>query len=304
MSEGQSLAGKVVIVTGAGRGIGREIALGAAAAGAKLVVNDIGAGLDGMPSQETPGEEVVSAIRSAGGEAVVDTNSVADPRAAEAIVANAIAAFGRVDMVVNNAGILRDRMIWKMSFDDWDSVIKVHLYGSYNVSRAAAGHFRDQKSGAFVHITSTAGLVGNLGQANYSAAKLGMVGLSRSIAIEMARAGVRSNCVAPFAVTRMVTSIPTPDQEAFLAKRREMTAAKVAPLVVFLGSDAAAEINGQVFTVRGNELFVMSQSRPVRGIHRAEGWTPEAIASHFVPAVKNSLVPLETTMDVFNWDPV
>lgn len=298
------LDGKVLVVTGGGRGIGREIALAAAEAGARVIVNDIGAGLDGQREANDPAEETIALIAAAGGEAEIDRNSVSEPGSAAAIIDTALRRFGRVDCVVNNAGILRDRMFWKMSFDDWDSVLKVHLYGSYNVSRAAAAHFRDQQSGSLVHMTSTAGLVGNVGQANYSAAKLGIVAMSRSIAIEMSRFGVRSNCIAPFALTRMVTSIPGAESEEFLAKRREMTAAKVAPLAIFLSSEEASEVNGQVFAVRGNEVFLMSQSRPLRSAQRSEGWTTETIRSHLMPALKPSLYPLDTTYEVFAWDPL
>ncbi len=301
---GRGLAGKTVVVTGAGNGIGREVAIAAGAAGAAVVVNDIGAALDGSLSEQSPGEEVVSSIEAAGGLAIADRHSVTEPEAAEALVEAAISAFGRIDAVINCAGILRDKMIWNMSDDDWDSVLKVHLYGSFNVSRAAARHFREQKSGSYIHLTSTSGLIGNVGQANYSAAKLGMVGLSRSLAMELARANVRSNCIAPFAVTRMMTSVSRPDKEEWLAKRAEMTAARIAPLVLFLASDASSGITGQVFAARGNEIFLMSQPRPVRSMHRSEGWTAESLESHFLPAIKSSLYGLEGSAEVFSWDAV
>lgn len=298
------LEGKVVIVTGAGRGIGRALALGLADAGAKVVVNDLGTDLSGKGDGTSPAEEVVREIEAAGGEAVADGHSVAEPDAAEAIVQAAMNRFGRLDAVLNNAGIVRDRLFHKMSFDDFDSVIKVHLYGTYNVSRAAASVFREQGSGAFIHFTSTAGLIGNLGQANYAAAKAAIAGLSRSIAIDFARFGVRSNCIAPFALTRMVTSIPTADPEAFAEKRKHMTAEKLVPLSVYLASDDAKDITGQVFAVRGNEMFVMSQPRPVRSLHRAEGWSQESIRDVFMPAMSRDLTGLETTMDVFHWDAI
>lgn len=296
------LEGKVAIITGAGRGIGRALALGYAAAGAKVVVNDLGTCLDGEANDATPAEEVAAEVRSLGGEAIADMNSVADPAGAAAIVAAATKAFNRLDIVVNNAGIVRDGMFHKMSFENFDSVIKVHLYGSFNVSRAAATIFREQKSGSVVHFTSTAGLIGNLGQANYAAAKLGIVGLSRSIAVDLARYNVRSNCVAPFAVTRMVTSIPGADTPEFLDKRRNMTAEKLVPLVVFLGADESRDVSGEIFTVRGNELFLMSQPRPVRGMHTSDGWTPELIRDRFIPAVRPQFSGLATTGDVFFGD--
>ncbi|WP_046241861.1 SDR family oxidoreductase, partial [Delftia tsuruhatensis] len=207
---------------------------------------------------------------------------------------------------VNNAGILRDRFFHKMSLDEWDAVIKVHLYGSYYMSRAAANHFKEQESGAFVHMTSTSGLIGNLGQANYSAAKLGLTALSKSIALDMQKFNVRSNCIAPFAWSRMIGSIPTdtPEQQARVAKIQQMTPNKIAPLAVYLLSDAARDVNAQVFAVRNNEIFVMSQPRPLRSVHRSEGWSPQFIAEHGMPALKASFVPLDRSADVFSWDPV
>ena len=299
MARGNTLDGKVVIVTGGGRGIGREIALEAAAEGAKVVVNDTGAGLDGAPTAESPAEEVAELIRKAGGTARADTNDVSEPGQAEALVRGAVEAFGRLDGVVNNAGILRDRMIWKMSFNDFDAVVRVHLYGSFNTSRAAAQLFREQGGGAFVHITSTSGLVGNVGQANYAAAKLGIVGLSRSIALDMARVGVRSNCIAPFAYTRMVASIPGADTDAFRETVKEMTPGKIAPLAAFLMADDSREVSGQVFAVRGNEISVMSQPRPTRTIHDARGWTQASLRSRFLPLARGSFAPLEGTNEVF-----
>jgi NAD(P)-dependent dehydrogenase (short-subunit alcohol dehydrogenase family) len=299
MAKGTSLDGKVVVVTGGGRGIGREIALAAGAEGAKVVVNDVGAALDGAPLDENPAAEVAELIRQAGGEAVADTCDVSEPGPAEALIRGAVERFGRLDGVVNNAGILRDRMIWKMSHNDFDAVVRVHLYGSFNTSSAAARLFREQGSGAFVHITSTSGLVGNIGQANYAAAKLGIVGLSRSIALDMARVGVRSNCIAPFAYTRMVASIPGADTDAFRETVKEMTPAKIAPLAAFLLSDDAKELSGQVFSVRGNEISVMNQPRPTRMVHDARGWTQETLRSRFLPLARTCLVPLETTNEVF-----
>jgi NAD(P)-dependent dehydrogenase (short-subunit alcohol dehydrogenase family) len=249
---------------------------------------------------------VVGEIRALGGEAVASTDSVADPASAERIVGSALAAFGRIDCIVNNAGILRDRIFHKMSVDDWDSVLKVHLHGAFFVSRAAAPHFKEQGSGSMIHMTSTSALIGNFGQANYSAAKLGITALSKSIALDMQKFGVRSNCIAPFAWSRMTSNIPakTPAEQARVERLKQMTAAKIAPLAVFLASDAAGSVNGQVFTVRSNEIFLMSQPRPVRSVHRAEGWTPESIAQHAMPALQASFFALERSGDVFCWDPV
>src|SRR5476649_631834 len=179
------VAGKTAIVTGAWRGIGRGIAMLMAAEGACVVVCDIGATRDGGGHDEGPAQETVAAIKKAGGEAIASTLSIVEPKNAEAIVKTALDAFGRVDILVNNAGILRDVILHKMSWSDWSDVIAVHLNGSFNMSRAVAGHFREQNSGSFVHMTSTSGLIGNYGQANYMAAKMALVGLSRSIALDM-----------------------------------------------------------------------------------------------------------------------
>jgi NAD(P)-dependent dehydrogenase (short-subunit alcohol dehydrogenase family) len=298
--------GKVVVVTGAGGGIGRDIALALAAEGAKVVVNDIGTSTTGEGSDSGPAQQVVQEIRDAGGQAAASTDSVADAQAANRIVTCALDHFGRIDGVVNNAGILRDRYFHKMSDVEWDGVIKVHLYGSWYVSRAAANHFREQNSGAFVHMTSTSGLIGNFGQANYSAAKLGLVALSKSIALDMQKFNVRSNCIAPFAWSRMTGSIPTdtPEQQARVEKIKKMTPAKIAPLAVYLLSDAAKAVNAQVFAVRNNEIFLMSQPRPLRSVHHADGWTAQQIAEQAMPALQASFVAMERSADVFSWDPV
>ncbi len=300
------LQGKVAIVTGAGGGIGREIAVAMALAGASVVANDIGASLSGEGQSASPAEQTQQIIAQRGGQAAVSTDSVSSWASAQRIVQAAMDGFGRVDIVVNNAGILRDTIFHKMTPEDWLQVIDVHLNGSFFVSRAAAEHFRAQGSGAYVHMTSTSGLVGNFGQANYSAAKLGIAALSKSIALDMQRFGVRSNCIAPFAWSRMTSSIPadTPEQQARVAKLQQMTPDKNAPMAVFLASDAAAGFTGQVFATRYNEIFLMSQSRPLRSVHRAEGWTPALIAEHAAPALRPSLLPLDRSQDVFGWDPV
>src|ERR1044072_2706755 len=275
------LAGRVSLVTGAGGGIGRDFALALARAGARVLVNDIGTSVKGEGSDAGPAQKVVDEIRALGGTAVANSDSVAQWESANRIVTNALDVFGRIDVVVNNAGILRDRFFFNMSVEEWRAVIDVHLNGSFYVARAAATHFKTQQSGAYIHMTSTSGLVGNLGQANYSAAKLGIAGLSKSIALDMAKYHVRSNCISPFAWSRMIGSIPTEteEQKARVEKLKSMQTAKIAPLAVWLASDAAQDVTGQVFAVRANEIFLMSQSRPLRSVHRAEGWTPETIGA-------------------------
>ena len=306
MAQGNMLEGKVVLVTGAGVGIGRDIALQCAAQGARLVVNDLGASVAGEGGDAGPAQRVVEEIRAAGGEATANTDSVSDVTSANRMVQTALDVFGRIDAVVNNAGILRDRFFHKMSVDEFDAVIKVHLYGSFYVSRAAANHFKEQGSGAYVHMTSTSGLIGNFGQANYAAAKLGLAALSKSIALDMQKFNVRSNCIAPFAWSRMIGSIPTetPEEKARVARIQQMTPAKIAPIAVYLASDAAHEVTGQIFAVRNNEIFLMSQPRPERSVHRSEGWTPETVASHAMPALKASFYGLDRSGDIFTWDPV
>ena len=247
------VAGKVAIVTGSGRGIGRGIALLMAQEGASVVVCDIGASLDGAGTDTGPAQAVVNEIKKAGGRAIASTLSISEPGNADKIVQSALDAFGRVDILVNNAGILRDRIFHRMSWSDWSDVINVHLNGSFLMSHACSAHFREQNAGSFVHMTSTSGLVGNFGQANYMAAKLGIVGLSRGIALDMARFNVRSNCVAPFAWTRMIDSIPaeTEEEKAHIAAFREMTPEKIAPLVVYLASDDSSWMTGETFYITG-----------------------------------------------------
>ena len=208
------LEGKVVIVTGAGRGIGRDIALMMAAHGAKVIVNDLGGAADGAGADAAPAQEVVNDIAAAGGEAVANFGNVAKPEDAKAMIEQSMDTFGAVDVIVNNAGILRDVIFHKMTEDDWDSVISVHLKGSFNMAQAVAAQFKMQASGCFINFTSTSGLIGNFGQANYSAAKMGIVGLSKSLALDMARFNVRSNCIAPFAWSRLIGTFPAKTEAA------------------------------------------------------------------------------------------
>ena len=301
------LEGKVVAVTGGGRGVGREIALLAAKHGAAVVVNDPGVGGGGEGGDAGPAQQTADDIVSAGGKAWANLASVTDPKGAASIIEDAVQRFGRIDAVVNNAGILRDGIWHKMSHEDWAAVIDVHLNGCFNVSKAATPYFREQQSGSFIHFTSTSGLIGNIGQANYSAAKLGIVGLSQSIALDMARAGVRSNCIAPFAWSRMTASIPaeTPEAQARVERLKTMSADKIAPLVVYLASDAAQDVTNQIFAVRKNEIVLFSKPRPVRSMSKAEGWTPESIAEELIPAFRADMARGdEVSAHVFPYDPI
>lgn len=302
----QLLAGKVAVVTGAGRGVGRGIALELARAGAAVVVNDLGSSLSGTDTDEAPAEAVVREIKASGGHARADRHNVADFNAAAAIIDSAREAFGRIDIVVNNAGNLRDAIFHRMSEEEFDSVIAVHLKGSFNMSRAAAPHFKDQRSGVFVHMTSTSGLVGNFGQANYCAAKLGIAGLSKAIALDMQKFGIRSNAIAPFAWTRMVSSIPdeTPEQRKRVEGLKKLVPEKIAPFVVALCADGAKQVTGQIFGVRNNEIYLFSQPRPIRTAHTADGWTPETVLERVFPMFEADFYPLQRSGDVFTWDPV
>jgi NAD(P)-dependent dehydrogenase (short-subunit alcohol dehydrogenase family) len=306
MSQEKLVEGKVALVTGAGRGVGAEIAKMMAAQGARVIVNDLGGTASGDGNDQIPALETVKAIRDAGGEAEANFDSVADFAAAGRMVEQALDCFGRIDVVVNNAGILRDVIFHKMTEEDWDAVINVHLKGSFNTSRAAATHFRNQGSGCFVHMTSTSGLIGNFGQANYAAAKLGIAGLSKSLALDMSRFNVRSNCISPFAWSRMIGTIPITDeaQKERVEKLKQMTPDKVAVVAVALASDRASDVTGQIFAVRNNEIFLMGQSRPLRGIQEGGGWTPHSVIEHAFPALRSQFYALDRSADVFSWDPV
>ena len=299
------LQNKVAIVTGAGRGIGREIALLLAKEGAKVVVNDLGGGSDGQGNNSKVADEVVQEIKQLGGEAVASYDSVSHYECATKIIETALSSFGRLDIVVNNAGILRDRMLFKMSEEEWDAVIAVHLKGSFNMTRAAAPYFKEQQSGRFINFTSTSGLIGNVGQANYAAAKLGIVGLTKSTALDMARYNVTANTVAPFAWSRLIGSIPTEtdDQKARVEKLKQLSPAHIAPLVAFLSSDEAADVSGQIFGVRGKEIMVFSQPRPVRSVYNAEGWSVDSLSA-MKGALQSSFTPLEVSADVFPYEPL
>jgi len=300
------LKDKVAVVTGAGGGIGRGIALMLAKEGAKVVVNDLGGSSAGEGRDAAPADKVVAEITAAGGTAVTNYDSVASLAGGEKIIGTALDKFGRIDIVVNNAGILRDRMIFNMSEEDWDAVINVHLKGSFACTRAAAPHMRQQKSGRIINITSTSGLIGNYGQANYAAAKMGIVGLTKASALDLGRYGATANCIAPFAWTRMIGTIPTETevQKRRVEKLKKMDPGMIAPLVTFLASDAAQEVNGQIFGVRAKEIILFSQPRPIRQVADMEGWTPEKVAEVIPQAFKGSFYKLDVTTDVFPYDPI
>ncbi|GIK47310.1 MAG: 3-hydroxyacyl-CoA dehydrogenase [Alphaproteobacteria bacterium] len=302
------LDGKVVVVTGGGNGIGKECALLAGREGACVLVNDLGGGLKGEDSGSAgPAEQVAQEIRAAGGKAISNSDSVSDYDAVVAMMEQAKKEFGGLHAVINPAGILRDGMFHKMTPDDWKAVVDVHLHGAFNVTRASIEHFREQQDGSYVLFTSTSGLIGNIGQANYAAAKLGVMGLSRIVAMENAQKNVRSNIIAPFAWTRMIASIPVKDEAS--AQRverfkRSMRADQVAQVAVALCADGAKDTTGQIFAVRGNEVFLFSQPRPIRGMARLEGWTPSSIIEHALPAMKANYTDVGASASVFPWDPV
>ena len=302
------LDGKVILVTGGGNGIGKECALLAAKEGAKIVVNDLGGTLTGDDAGDAgPAEKVAQEIRAAGGEAVSNSDSVTDYKAVEGMVEQAKDEFGGLHGIMNPAGILRDGMFHKMSEEDWKAVIDVHLHGSFNVTRASVNHFRDQEDGSYVLFTSTTGLIGNIGQANYGAAKLGIASLSHIIAMEGERKNVRSNVIAPFAWTRMIASIPVKDEagrERVERMKNGMRADQVAQLAVALCADGAKSTSGQIFSVRGNEVVLFSQPRPVKSVARLEGWTPDTLISQGLPSMEGSFTDLGPTTTVFPYEPI
>jgi len=268
------LDGKVAIVTGGGTGIGRAVSLDLARAGAKVVVNDYGVSVDGTDPSSAPANEVVTAIRSAGGQAVASPESVATMAGGRGLVELALKEFGDLHIVVCCAGILRERMIFNMSEEEWDAVIAVHLKGHFTVMQPATRHMREKRAGSIITFTSTAGLEGSPGQPNYSAAKEGIVGLTRSTALAMARYGVRCNAISPTADTRMTQRLP--------GERRGLATATppeaIGPVATFLASDRAAHITGQIVGVRGTEVTIYSHQAPMRTATSVEPWSPERLA--------------------------
>lgn len=280
---------KVVVVTGAGRGIGRETALLFGRKGARVVVNDLGGSTGGAGADPGPAEETARLIREAGGEAVVSTDSVAEWPSAQRIVEAAMDHYGRIDVVVNNAGNVCWGRFWEFPIEEFDAVIRTHTYGAFYVSRAAAVHFKAQQGGAYVHTTSTSGLMGLPDHLHYCTAKASLVGLSKAIALEMREFGVRSNCMAPFALTRMAQGrIQSPEHQTELDK---LTPLQPATVTVALASDAAREVTGQVFIVRGNEIMVAGQGFPLATAWRSDGWTPEQVIAEAMPELAPGFTP-------------
>lgn len=277
------LEGKVAVVTGAGRGIGRGDAIAFAEAGAKVVVNDLGGGADGAGSDTTPAQQVVDEIKALGGEAVANTDSVAEAEGAENIIQTAVDTFGSVDILVNNAGILRDRMVFNMTDDDWDIIQKVHLYGHFYCARAASRHMRAQKWGRIINTSSTAGLASTFGQANYGAAKEGIVGLTRQISRDLAKYNVTCNAIRPTAASRLTLNpdlIAAWEKAGRVGAKEQMeakTADDIAPFMVFLCTDLAGNISGRTFNVFGGQISLYSEPELERTIFKSGRWTVEEL---------------------------
>lgn len=293
------LEGRVAIVTGSGGGIGRETALILASKGAKLIVNDLGSDVRGDGRSQGLADETVALIREAGGEAVASYDSVSEWESAQKIVQAAMDHYGRLDIVINNAGNVRYAHFPDLTIDDYFAIMNVHMNGTFFVSRAAAPIFRDRMGGVYVHMTSSSGIMGHYDQANYCAAKAGIVGLSRGIALDMKKYNVRSNCVAPFAFTRMAgDAARSPEHLATLQKMKPVQNAR---MIVALCLDEAKDVTGQVFITRGNEIFIAGQGFPVGSVHDGNEWTPETICAHALPALQRGFTPPVGFIDYFTW---
>jgi NAD(P)-dependent dehydrogenase (short-subunit alcohol dehydrogenase family) len=291
------LEGKVAICTGAARGVGAEVAKLMAREGAKIVIVDPGVGGAGEGGGEAPAQAMADEIKAEGGEAVANFGSVASFDDCLKMVQQARDVFGGIHIVFNAAGILRDKMFHNMFPEDWQAVIDVHLTGHFNINRAAIGPMREQNYGRLILVSSTSGLLGNIGQTNYGSAKLGVVALARIIAMENQSRGITANVIAPSADTRMTRSVPTPKDPAAAAAREERLrrsrADAIAPLCTFLASEQASYVNGQVFHQRAAELSLYGHMRPVRMVHHHGGWTPELIAEVGMPSLQSGFTSLD-----------
>ena len=299
------LDGSVAVVTGAGRGIGRAAAIAMAEAGARVVVNDTGVSTDGKSCDTSISESVVKEIKERKGEAATNSDSVATWDGAQKIIQSAMDNFGRIDILLNNAGITRDRICYKMSGEEWQEALDVNLHGVFFCTRAAVPYMREQKYGRLIHMSSTSGLIGTIGHTNYGTAKMAVTGFSRNIAIEMQRFNVTSNCIAPFAWTRLVEARPdeTEDAKKQMDMMKKLSPADVAPLAVYLAGKESGKVSGQIFGVRGAEIYLFSQPRIERSMHNSDGWTVDRLAETIPAIMKDHLTPLETSAEYFSWEP-
>jgi NAD(P)-dependent dehydrogenase (short-subunit alcohol dehydrogenase family) len=277
------LDGRVAIVTGAGRGIGRSVAKLLAGEGAAVVVNDLGAEMDGSGQDNGPAQQVVAEIAAAGGKAVVNGADISDFTAAENLIATAVEQFGRLDVLVNAAGILRDRMIFNMTEQEWDDVIRVHLKGTFSTIRFASAHWRSQRDESaqnrIINFTSVSGLHGAPGQPNYAAAKMGIVGLTYSAANSLAKYGVTVNAISPGAATRMTESVPADRRRARSAQAHERSPDNVAPIVAYLASERSGWITGRVIHSAGYEVSLYNNPEPISRIIGTGPWDADALGA-------------------------